>query len=255
MRPLVSIITVCRNAGPTIGKNIKSVQKQTYENVEHVFIDGKSTDDTLTVITDLVGVKANIISEKDDGIYDAMNKGLRIATGELLIFLNADDWLHNQSVLANIINLYQENQDMKIFYGGIQYVSASGNYGAEWRPSSYAAHLVTRGWHTPHPGFVITRECLDAIGFFNLSYSIAADYDYMLRCFLKFGNESLKLNMIITNMRDDGVSSSLRGILEGQKDIVKSLKENGITTNLVVFLFSRYAPKVLRKFSKLLKSS
>lgn len=255
MPPLISIITVCYNAGSTIEKNINSVQTQTYRYIEHVFIDGGSTDDTLNVINGLVGLSAKVITEKDDGIYDAMNKGLGIASGKLLIFLNADDWLSNQNVVSDIVERYLENQNIKILYGGIQYVSKSGSYGAQWTPKSYASHLIKKGWHAPHPGFVVSRECVDAVGVFNLSYTIAADYDYMLRCFLKYGDESVNLKMIVTNMRDDGVSSSLQGILLGQKEVVKSLKENGINTSVLVFLLYRYVPKIYRKISKLLKSS
>lgn len=166
-----------------------------------------------------------------------------------------DDWLSNQNVLSDIVERYLENQNIKILYGSIQYVSKSGSYGAQWTPKSYASHLIKKGWHTPHPGFVVSRECVDAVGVFNLSYTIAADYDYMLRCFLKYGDESVNLKMIVTNMRDDGVSSSLQGILLGQKEVVKSLKENGINTSVLVFLLNRYVPKIYQKISKLLKSS
>jgi glycosyltransferase len=255
IRPLISIITVCHNAGATIRKNINSVQRQSYGNIEHVFIDGDSSDDTVKIISDLAGLNANLITEKDDGIYDAMNKGLRIVSGELLMFLNADDWLTNEHVLADIVEQYQKNQSIKILYGGIRYVAENGSFGTEWTPISYEFHLIAKGWHTPHPGFVVSRECVHAVGLFNLSYKIAADYDYMLRCFLKFGDESVNLNMIVTNMRDDGVSSSLQGILLGQKEVVKSLKDNGIHTFVVVFLLYRYVPKIYRKITKFVKSN
>ena len=176
----ISVITVCRNSEQTIAHTIQSFLAQTHADKEMVIVDGGSTDGTLAVINSFNAPSIRIFSEPDDGIYDAMNKGLRLYEGDACGFLNSDDVFHDLSVLAQIAAGLREADAV---YGDVLFVNNQIEKRAVrlWRAGPYTRGCFRYGWLPPHPTFYIRRELAGAVGPFDLSYGLSSDYDYMLR--------------------------------------------------------------------------
>lgn len=179
----VSIITVTYNAKGCLEETIKSVLSQTYTNIEYIIIDGGSSDGTLDIINRYKHMISKVVSEKDSGIYDAMNKGVKIATGEIIYFLNADDRLYDTEVVTSIIEKFLENCDIKVIYGNVIYVNKNDGtrklrrYGHITRDSLLYEDLC-------HQAVFVKRFLFLEIGNFDIKYKIVADYDWLLRVFL-----------------------------------------------------------------------
>lgn len=186
----ISIITVCFNCEGLIERTIKSVIDQMYPNIQYIIIDGGSTDNTLNVIEKYKNKIEVTLSEEDDGIYDAMNKGLEYATGDLIYFLNAGDYLCNNNVLQNVIERLNANSDSDIIYGDYIYYSDNG----EQRCSGYRADILDlfcKG--ICHQTVFAKKSTFMKCGKFNTNYKIYADFDWILRVIIKFGQ---KMNYI-----------------------------------------------------------
>ena len=172
----ISIITVCFNSDKTIADTLRSARSQTYTNIEHIIVDGGSKDETLAVVAAEVMPNHKLVSEKDKGIYDAMNKGIAIATGEVIGFINADDFYPSPDVLAKVAATF-EASGADCCYGDLCYVqqgdvSKTVRY---WRSTPFAPGLFGRGWCPPHPTFFVRREVYERLGGFDLSFKIGAD--------------------------------------------------------------------------------
>lgn len=178
----VSIITVTLNNQDTIKSTIESVINQTYSNIEYIIIDGGSADATIDVIKKYEGKIAKWISEKDDGIYDALNKGLRFATGDIVGFLHSDDIYDNNNIISLIVNAFKNNNN-EIVYGDLVYVykEDANKIIRYWRAGEYKYERISKGWMPPHPTFFARKELYDKYGCFNSNFKIAADYELMLR--------------------------------------------------------------------------
>ena len=178
----VSIITVCYNSEKYISDAIKSVINQTYPNIEYIIIDGGSIDNTLSIITSFKTGIHKIVSEKDNGLYDAMNKGIAIATGDIIAFLNSDDLYINNSVILEIVECF-ERASPDVLYADLVYVNRENINSTirKWTSSQYINGSFTKGWHPPHPTFIVRKEVYSNFGGFNLNFSIAADFELMLR--------------------------------------------------------------------------
>lgn len=239
---IFSVITVCYNSEEHIGKCIESVHGQDFERFEHVIIDGNSSDETLNIIESLKSEKMVTLSEADKGIYDAMNKGIRLARGDYIIFLNSDDTFTHRSVLSELFVLVKASSP-SVIYSGINYVNQSGVLLDTWLPKKFSHTELMLGWSTPHPGFVVHRTVFDLIGVFDIRYSIAADFDFILRCMLeKFF--SVQHNSAIVNMFSSGASSTANGILAGSQDIWCSFKANKLLRYGIVHFLCRYLRKI-----------
>lgn len=206
---LITVVTVSWNAAASIDATCASVDEQTHADVEHVVIDGQSTDGTLEVLAARPSPRRRVMSERDAGLYDAMNKGIAQARGEIVVFLNADDRYSSPEVLAEVHRIFVES-DADAVYADIDMVvqEAPKRIQRRWRSGQYARWKALLGWQIPHPGLFVRREVLHRIGPFDAKLRIAADYDLMLRL-LK--HEKLRLHylqMTVVQMALGGLSSS-----------------------------------------------
>ena len=211
----VSIITACYNSSKTIRETYLSVKNQTYSNIEHLFIDGQSTDETLEILNNFSNQKnIKIISKSDSGIYDALNNGLKSATGDIIGFVHSDDMLASSSIIYEIILKFKE-KNLDGVYGDLEYVSKDNSKVLRiWKSNNFSQNLLKKGWMPAHPTFFIKKDVYNKHGLFNLKYKISSDYDFMTRILkddnLNFGY----LPKVITKMRIGGASNkSLKNIL------------------------------------------
>jgi glycosyltransferase involved in cell wall biosynthesis len=203
----ISVITVCRNAETTINACISSVINQTYNNVEYIIIDGASTDNTLAIIKKHESHVAVIVSEPDKGIYDAINKGIGLATGDIIGVLNADDFFSGPDVLYSIAAAFKANM-ADVIYGDLDYVDKKGNVVRKWRSGKYKHGKFNRGWMPPHPTFYCRKELFEKFGNYSLVFGTAADYELMARFIHLKQVPVYYLEMVLVKMTAGGVSNS-----------------------------------------------
>jgi glycosyltransferase len=226
----ISLITAVRNKRDTIGDAIESVQAQTWPNVEHIVIDGASSDGTLDVLNHYVDRLAVVVSERDEGIYDALNKGIRLATGEVVGFLHSDDMFASDRALETVAAAFAD-PTVDAVYGDLAYVSSSDatNVVRFWKAGEFTPTKLAWGWMPPHPTFYVRRSVYARLGAFDTSYRIAADYECMLR-FLGEGRVAAKyVPEVLVNMRLGGASNrSMGNILKKSAEDYRALRENDI---------------------------
>ena len=226
----VSIITVSFNAEETISDTIKSVINQDYENIEYIILDGASKDKTCSIIKSFGFKVAKFISEPDKGIYDAMNKGLALATGDIIGILNADDVYADSNVISKVVNRFQEDK-VEGLYADLVYVKRddTNKITRYWRSGNYSKGKFLKGWMPPHPTFFVKREIYEKYGNFNLGLRSAADYEIMLRFIHKHEIKITYLPCIITKMRVGGQSNvSLKNRIKANKEDREAWKINGL---------------------------
>ena len=203
----VSIITVSLNAVKSIADTLSSVASQSYTNIEHVVIDGGSTDGTQQIVQSFPHV-AKFISEKDNGLYDAMNKGLSLATGEIVAILNADDFYIHTGIIDKIVNCFQV-QNVEAVYGDLVYVNADFHKVVRtWKAGAYKPSKFYQGWMVPHPTLFMKRELYETLGYFNTSLKYAADYELMLRFMFKQQITTFYIPETLVVMKTGGKSNS-----------------------------------------------
>lgn len=231
----VSIITVCYNSAETIEDAIKSVLGQSYLNIEYIVVDGGSTDGTLKILENYKDKIAKIISEKDNGIYDAMNKGVTVATGDIIGILNSDDFYYDNDIIRTIVENMEKNS-IDICWGDLVYVKKddTNKIVRFWKSSEYKSGKFWRGWHPPHPTFFVRREIYQKYGLFRLDLSVYADYELMLRFLEKYKARSFYIPKILVKMREGGASNwkSPKKILAGIIANYKAFKINGLRFGL-----------------------
>lgn len=221
----VSIITVVYNNTKTILDAINSVNAQNYKNIEYIIIDGNSTDGTLDIIKQHSNKITTIISEPDNGIYDAMNKGIRQATGDVIGILNSDDIYADEKVILDVANLFISNKNLDIVYGNLVYVKAedTNHIVRNWISKAYFKKYFEWGNVPPHPTLFLKNSVYNKVGLFNLEFKLAADYEFMLRLFKKFDFNSQYLNRLMVKMRLGGATNkNLKNITNGNKEIIKA---------------------------------
>ncbi len=226
----ISIITVVYNGVSTIEDCIESVLLQTYNDIEYIVIDGCSDDGTQAVIAKYSNRIQKIISEPDAGIYDAMNKGLTVATGEYIAFLNADDFYYRPDRVEKMVTLLEKN-NLEAGYADLLYVHRNDKTKITryWQAGKYQGNNFLFGWMPPHPTFVAKRICYNRFGGFNLSLGSAADYELMLRFVHKNKIKIGYLNLPMVVMRAGGVSNqSTKNRLEANKNDRKAWALNGL---------------------------
>ncbi|HRG53695.1 MAG TPA: glycosyltransferase family 2 protein, partial [Bacteroidia bacterium] len=182
----VSIITVCYNNSQTIEATIKSVVSQDYKNIEYILVDGASTDDTLQIINRYKDNIATIVSEKDNGIYFAINKGIALATGDVVAILHADDFYADTTIISKVVQAFETAQSDTV-YGDLQYVDRNETTKVirNWKAGAYSKDNFLKGWMPPHPSFFAKRKCYQQFGSFNTALTSSADYELMLRFLYK----------------------------------------------------------------------
>jgi glycosyltransferase len=225
-----SIVTVSYNSAATIADTLRSVCSQTHADIEHLIIDGGSTDDTLAVVRREGAHVARLVSEPDRGIYDAMNKGLALATGELVGFLNADDMLASPDTIAALAAA-AAGANADVLYGDLLYVHKDrpGEVVRYWRSGGFAASRLRYGWMPPHPTLYVRRSVQQALGGFDLRLRIAADYDFMLRCLSAPALRIGYLPRVLVHMRTGGASNrSLRALRDKSREDLFALRKNQV---------------------------
>ena len=226
----VSIITVCYNSEVTIRDTIESVLEQSYLDIEYILLDGKSKDSTLRIINEYKDRISVIKSEKDNGMYDAINRGIQISAGDLIGILNSDDVYKNANVISDVVSLIQkENTDA--CYGDLIYVKRDdlSKLVRYWKSGKYKEGYFKYGWMPPHPSFFVKKECYERFGLFNLDVVSAADYELMLR-FIHVNRIKLSyLERVLVKMRDGGISNaSFANRLRGNAEDKKAWDINGL---------------------------
>lgn len=232
----ISVITATYNSANNISSTLKSLLQNNCESLEWIVIDGESTDDTVKIIEDDFQGKVKIISEKDQGIYDALNKGIDMATGEIIGFVHSDDYLASENTLSIIEKIFQE-ENIDGVYGDLQYVDKKDTSKVirYWRSKAYHAQLLKKGWMPAHPTLFLRKAVYEKHGRFNLKYKIAADYDLMLRIFSDTTLKFHYLPKVITKMRVGGTSNrSLKNIIQKSSEDLRALKANGIKNSYLV---------------------
>ncbi len=225
----ISIITVTFNSEKTIRTTLKSVAKQSWHEIEHIIIDGSSSDRTLEIVKEFPHVSL-VISEKDEGIYDAMNKGIREATGDVLGFLNSDDWFYSDSIVEEIHNGFNLNIDA--VYGDLVFVNNELDAIPKriWISGPYKNKAFLSGWVPPHPTFYAKKSVYQQYGLFNSKLMFAADFDIMCRFLEKEGIVTSYLPGYKVKMRLGGATTkNITNIIRGNIEIFKSLRTNGLS--------------------------
>jgi len=241
----ISIITVCFNSACTIEQTIQSVLQQSYSNIEYIVIDGKSTDGTIEIANKYLSRLAAFVSEPDLGIYDAMNKGIKYATGDIIGILNSDDVFFDRDVLTKVASAFAI-QNTDVVYGNIVISSQANmnNHIRKWIAGKRKS--FTWGWHPPHPGVFVKKTIYDVYGKYNINYKVSADFDLLLRLFEVNKVSYYYLNEFIVNMRMGGESTgSIKKILSGNINIRKSFKANRVPY-LWVYPYLRFLKKLLQ---------
>lgn len=202
----ISIITVCYNAEATIGKTIQSVVEQTHPEIEYILVDGQSNDKTMDIINSYQNKISRIISEPDKGIYDAMNKGIKAATGEYLLFLNADDYLISETIIKNICDLLVDDRRTDIFFGNVIIYDRTTGKGGLWEPRKLSNTLLYRST-IPHPATFFNQRVFKTIGMYNTENTIVSDYELIVKAF-KQGCRFRYEKCLISVFNNGGISTT-----------------------------------------------
>lgn len=245
----VSIITVVFNNREFIESAIKSVLSQTYKDIEYIIVDAGSIDGTVEIIKKYGGKISKFISEKDKGIYDAMNKGINLATGELVAILNSDDVYENENVISNVVEMIK-SKNADCLWGDLVYVSQKNpeKIIRYWKSSEYENGKFKIGWHPPHPTFFVKKTIYDKCEIFNLDFKIAADYELMLRFLGKCKITGIYLPKVLVRMRTGGESNkSFKNILKANIEVYRAWKINGLKTNFFI-IFKKPLSKIKQLF-------
>jgi glycosyltransferase involved in cell wall biosynthesis len=245
--PKISVITVCFNSAETILDTLESVASQTFRDIEHIIIDGGSTDGTLALLRSWNKHSFRLVSEPDHGIYDAMNKGIRLATGDIIGILNADDFYADNHVFAKIANLLSYKQNDAVF-ADLVFVKPNNlsKVVRYYRAANFNTYKFAYGWMPPHPTFFVKREIYERYGTFKTDYRIAADFELLARFMVKHRISYCHLPEVIVKMRTGGASTkNLKSNWILNKEIVRACSENKITTNIFK-VYSKYFIKIFQ---------
>lgn len=250
----VSIITVTFNSAATLADTLRSVAGQTWQDTEHIIVDGASTDDTMSIVRRHSDKVAKVVSEPDRGVYDAMNKGLALSTGDIVGFLNADDMYASENALDQVVKAFS-NPDVDACYADLVYVDRkdTSKVRRAWKSQVFTPWLFSNGWMPPHPTFFARRKVFKEYGYFDLSYRFAADFELMMR-FLEVARiRTLYIPQVMVKMRAGGLTnSSVRNVIRGNIESYLACKKNGIqVTPFFPFrkVLSRI-PQYFKRFSK-----
>lgn len=234
----ISIITVCYNSAETIESTLKSVISQDYPNIEYIIVDGGSTDNTLHIVQQYKQKISKIISEKDEGIYFAINKGIALASGDVIGILHADDFYADTEIISKVMNVF-EKQQVDTVYGDLQYVDRqqSRQIKRHWEAGAYKPELFLKGWMPPHPSFFVKSTCYTRYGAYNTGLRSSADYELMLRLLYKYKCSATYIPEVLVKMRVGGQSNhSLRNRIRANREDKRAWKINGLHPHMFTFI-------------------
>ncbi len=229
MKPKVSVVTAVYNNAATVKDTLLSVASQNYPHVEHIIVDGASTDGTLDIVRRFASENAIIKSESDRGMYDAMNKGIALASGDIIGFLNADDVYAGPHVLAEIVDAIVEN-NVDAAYGDLVYVDRSdaGKIVRYWKSQIYHDGLFEKGWMPAHPTFYARRGVYEKYGGYDLDYRRQSDFELTLRFLAVHKIKSAYIPKVLVRMRSGGASRGLRHIIEGNVEAYRACRRHSL---------------------------
>jgi len=234
----VTIVTITYNVQSTIENTLNSVVNQSYKNIEHIIVDGGSKDGTLEICKNFSHI-AKIKSEPDKGVYDAFNKGLKLATGDIIGFLNADDIFYSNNVISEIANSLNPNIDC--VYGNLEYVNIKGSVVRNWISRPYKPGLAKKAWMPAHPTFYCRKEIYERLGGYNDTFKIAGDFELCLRFLEKHGIKSKHINKKLVKMLVGGISNSgLKSKLTIYKEELRAFRLNEIKVSPLLFFFYKF---------------
>lgn len=246
----ISIVTVTRNSAATIEDAILSVAKQSYPRVEHIIIDGASTDGTLDIINRHRNKFSMMISEPDRGIYDAMNKGIRLATGDVVGFLNADDVYSNENVLGEMAETF-EDPTVDACYGDLVYMDELlSRVVRYWKSRPYRDGLFEKGWMPAHPTFFVRRAVFERYGDFDPAFRLQSDFDLTMRFLSICKIKSVYLPKVLVKMRLGGATNrSAANVIKGNIEAYRICRKNGLRVT-PFFIVTKILSRVPQFFSK-----
>ena len=244
LKPKVTIITATYNSESSIFKTLESVSKQSYQNIEHLIIDGASIDSTVKICNTFPHIH-KIVSEPDKGIYDAFNKGILMSSGDIIGFLNSDDILYDSNSIQSIVNGFSNNVDS--IFGNLIITDPNNRLVRKWQGSSFEKNSFKKGWKPAHPTFYCKRIVYEKYENYNTTFKIAGDVELMLRFFEIYEISSKFIDVTLINMKTGGISNQgLKSKWIILKEEIRSFKMNQIKFNLLIFMF--YKLKKLTAF-------
>ena len=248
----VTIITVCYNSEKTIKTTLDSVISQTFKEIEHLIIDGKSTDKTILIVKEHSHIK-KIISEPDKGIYDAMNKGIKFASGDIIGFLNSDDLYVNNEAVSKVVNEFKKDPLLDACYADLVYVNHrnTSKIVRYFKSSKFKKGLFSKGWCPPHPTFFVRRSIYQQYGNFDLNYHLASDVDLMIRFLEIHKIKSCYMANPLVKMRMGGATNkNLKNIIKQNLEILNSFQKNGLSLNKTSFFINKIISRSKQFFKK-----
>ena len=244
----ISIITITYNSAKTLQRALASILSQTYKDIEHIIVDGASDDGTVEIIKAYAAAHENVqwVSEKDDGIYNALNKGIRMATGDVIGFLHSDDVLNSADSIEQIATAFESSQ-ADVVYGDLQYCKG-GKVVRRWKSNAFNPRTLKFGWMPPHPTVYVRKEVYEQVGLYDEWFRISADYDMLLRIFTA-GYKTYYIPEVMVSMETGGASNknTKARLSKTQEDFIV-LKKNHVGAGLLTV-----ACKQLRKIRQFLR--
>lgn len=248
----VSVITVCYNSEKTIRHTIESILSQNYQNIEYIIVDGKSSDGTMDIVAEYRDRIATIISEPDKGIYDAMNKGVKAATGDVVGILNSDDFYENDSVISDVVQVFIDKTEIDVVFGDVVFISAE-NLNAirrHYNAKRFKPWKLRFGWMPPHPATFVKRSLYLRSGLYKTDFKIAADYEIFVRWLIVNKANYQWIDKILVRMRTGGASTSgIRSSILLNREIVRACRINKVSTNLL-FVLSKIPFKLMEMLGR-----
>ena len=245
----ISIITAVLNGRETIEDCILSVLNQDYPDIEHIVIDGVSSDDTLDIIKKYEGRISQIISESDNGMYEALNKGIMMATGDIIGILNSDDFYSTDHVITDVIEEFKRTNADSVF-ADLVFINNNDKIVRYYRSIDFSPDKFAYGWMPAHPTFFTKRTMYEKYGLFKTDYSIASDYEFLIRLLYVHRISYSYIPKVLVKMRMGGRSTkNLKSNWILNKEILRACTENGIKTNMLK-IFSKYTSKVFQLIHK-----
>lgn len=255
----ISIITVVHNNKNTIQDAMNSVLSQEYDDIEYIIVDGASTDGTVEAIKDVVKKHSErsikFISEKDSGIYDAMNKGIRLATGDVVGLLNSDDVYADNLVLKKVAGVFTDPL-VDACYADLVYVDKYdlNKVIRYWKSCDYRYGLFSKGWVPPHPTFFVRRGVYEKYGVFDLNYRLAADFELMVRFLGKYEIRAVYMPSVLVKMRVGGATNkNIKNIIKQNLEICRAGKKNNVHISSLALTFNKSLNRISQFISKPVK--
>lgn len=249
----VSLITVSFNSVKTIEQTIKSVLSQDYKNIEYIVIDAFSNDGTQEILKKYQEKLDVLVIEKDKGIYDAMNKGINMSSGDLIGIINSDDYYHNNEVIKKVVEKAKRNIDCDVVLTDIFFINNKNIISRRVNAKNFRPWKLRFGWMPPHPGIFLKKKIINETGLYNISYTIASDFEYCLRLFFHKKVKFCYLNLYSVVMREGGLSTkSIKSNFIISREITRALKMNNVYSN-TIFVYSRLPLKLFLKILSLIQ--